>query len=288
MNEKEAKVYSNDELLNLFLNTKRIEGCSKRTTGYYSEIIQRVLFKINKSVVEVEAEDIRAYLVEYQEENNVSEVTLDNVRRVLSSFFNWLEDEGHILKSPMKRIHKIKSRKKVKKAITEEELVMIRDGLDNSRDKALIDFLVSTGVRVGELINLDIDDVDLLNRECVVYGKGNKERIVYFNAQAKIHLEEYLKSRTDNNPALFVTKRKPYSRLKINSVERLIRDIGKNLGIELHPHKFRRTAATMAIDKGMPIEQVKELLGHEKIDTTMAYAMVKQQNVKFSHSKYMG
>ena len=288
LNNKQTKNYTDSELIDLFISTKQIEGRSQRTLDYYQEILSRSFNQIDKLIPEIETFDVRNFLAEYQTNGNVTATTLDNVRRVLSSFFNWLEDEEYILKSPMKRIHKIKSRKKVKKVITDEELVVLRDNIKNIRDLAMIDFLFSTGIRVGELVRLNREDIDFSKNECVVYGKGDKERIVYFSAQAKIHLKNYLDSRTDNNPALFVTLRKPFRRIQINSIEKRIRELGRSVGIDhLHPHKFRRSVATKAIDKGMPIEQVKELLGHEKIDTTMEYAMVKQQNVKFSHSKYI-
>lgn len=231
---------------------------------------------------------IREYLCEYQAKNSCSKVTVDNVRRNLSSFFSWLEEEDHILKSPVRRIHKIKTKTAVKEIISDENIETLRDNCGEKRDLAIIDILYSTGMRVGELVNLDIDDLNFEERECIVYGKGDKERKVYFDARTKLHLQNYLDSRQDSNKALFVSLNYPYDRLKISGVEIRLRKLGRKLNIDrIHPHKFRRTMATRAIDKGMPIEQVQKLLGHQQIDTTMKYAMVNQSNVKSSHRKYI-
>ena len=243
---------------------------------------------MNQSVRRITTEEIRTYLSDYQKINRCSNVTIDNIRRNISSFFSWLEEEDYILKSPMKRIHKIKTDKVVKETLSDETLECLRDNCDNIRDLAIIDLLASTGMRVGELVKININDIDFENRECVVFGKGNKERPVYFDARTKIHLKNYINSRSDDNPALFVSLDKPYNRLQISGVEIRLRNLGKRLGInKVHPHKFRRTVATKAIDKGMPIEQVQNLLGHSQIDTTMHYAMVNQNNVKESHRKYV-
>ena len=236
----------------------------------------------------IHTDHLRTYLTDYQKINNCSKVSIDNIRRNLSSFFSWLEEENYILKSPMKRIHKVKTDKVIKETLSDESLECLRDSCDNLRDLAIIDLLASTGMRVGELVNINIEDIDFENRECVVFGKGNKERPVYFDARTKIHLKNYLKSRTDDNPALFVSLDKPFNRLQISGVEIRLRNLGRRLGIHrVHPHKFRRTVATRAIDKGMPIEQVQSLLGHSQIDTTMHYAMVNQNNVKESHRKFV-
>lgn len=272
----------------LFISAKRIEGCSERTLNYYETTINNMIEKINKKVNCMETEDLRNYLSEYQSKNNCSKVTIDNVRRILSSFFAWLEDEDYIVKSPVRRIHKVKATQTVKETYTDEELEEMRDSCTEIRDLAMIDFLSSTGVRVGELVNIDKVDVNMQERSCVVLGKGGKEREVYFDARTKIHLQNYLNTRTDNNSALFVSLLKPYERLKISGVEIRLRELGKKTNIKkVHPHKFRRTMATRAIDKGMPIEQVQVLLGHRKIDTTLQYAMVNQNNVKNSHRKYI-
>ncbi|MDO4189955.1 MAG: tyrosine-type recombinase/integrase [Eubacteriales bacterium] len=277
------------ELLNRFLSTKKLEGRSERTLIYYSNIIQKMLISLDKNVRSITTDDLRKYLASYQSKRNVSKSSVDNIRRVMSSFFNWLEDENYILKSPVRRIHKIKTTSSVKEVYTDDEIERLRDFCTEIRDLTIIDLLSSTGMRIGELVNLNIEDVDFVERECIVLGKGDKERIVYFDARTKIHLQEYLKSRSDDNVALFVGLRKPYNRITINGIELRIRQLGRYVGIKrCHPHKFRRTMATVAIDKGMPIEQVQKLLGHEKIDTTLHYAMVKQSNVKNAHRKYIG
>ncbi len=276
-------------LLAEFLATKRLEGRSERTLMFYRVSVEKLVAAVNKNVCSITTEDIREYLSNYQIERNVSKASIDNTRRNLSSFFKWLEDENYIFKSPLRRIHKIKMTHSVKDTYADEELEKLRDDCGELRNLAIIDILNSTGMRVGELVNLDRDDINFNERECLVLGKGDKERVVYFDARAKLHLKKYLKSRTDNNPALFVSLRRPYNRLLTSGVEIMLKKMGKKCNIaHVHPHKFRRTMATTAIDKGMPIEQVQRLLGHEKIDTTLHYAMVKQNNVKISHKKYIG
>ena len=278
----------NLEYLTMFLNAKKLEGCSERTIQYYKVTIRHFLKLITEPIRKITTEQIRQYLVDYQAINNCSKVTVDNVRRNVSSFFSWLEEEDYILKSPMRRIHKIKTTKTVKNTITDEEIERLRDQCDCKRDLAIIDLLYSTGMRVGELVRLNIEDIDFNERECVVLGKGDKERRVYFDAKTKIHLQDYLANRSDTNPALFVSLDAPYNRLQISGVEVRLRMLGRSLGIErIHPHKFRRTMATRAIDKGMPVEQVQKILGHSQIDTTMQYAIVNQNNVKESHRKYI-
>lgn len=227
--------------------------------------------------------------VRYATRNISTEFNDDNIRRILSSFFSWLEDEDYILKSPVRRIHKVKTASSIKETYSDETLELMRDNCTELRDLAMIDLLASTGMRVGEMVLLNREDIDFVERECVVLGKGDKERMVYFDARTKIHLQNYLRSRTDSNPALFVALNAPFNRLQINGIEKRLRTFGRNLGInKVHPHKFRRTLATMAIDKGMPIEQLQQLLGHKRIDTTLQYAMVKQSNVKLAHRKYIG
>ena len=279
----------NRDFLPVYIAAKRVEGCSEKTLHYYETSISNALKSIAKPVKQITTDDLRLYLDTYQQRNNAGKVTIDNVRRVLSSFFSWLEDEDYILKSPVRRIHKVKTGKTVKETYSDEALEIMRDHAENIRDLALIDLLASTGMRVGELVQLNRKDIDFENRECIVFGKGDKERKVYFDARAKIHLQNYLSARADDNPALFVTLLSPYNRLKISGVEIRLRELGRKLNIpKVHPHKFRRTLATMAIDKGMPIEQVQHLLGHQSIDTTMVYAQVSQSNVKISHRKYIG
>lgn len=280
---------SNNQYLQLFLEAKRIEGCSERTLQYYRTTVEKMLNCIPDPIRKISTEDIRTYLSDYQKNNNCSKVTVDNVRRNISSFFAWLEEEDYILKSPMRRIHKIKTKQPVKEIITDEAIEKLRDGCTCTRDIAMIDLLYSTGMRVGELVKLNISDINFEERECVVFGKGDKERQVYFDAKAKLHLQAYINERKDDNPALFVTLDSPHDRLKISGVEIRLRHLGKELSLNrIHPHKFRRTMATRAIDKGMPIEQVQKILGHSQIDTTMQYAIVNQNNVKTSHQKFIG
>ena len=283
------KDLSEQNLVELFLSAKRIEGCSAKSLKYYESTIIALLDAVGKGVKYIDTEDIRSYLTEYQARKQSSKVTIDNIRRILSSFFSWLEDEDYILKSPVRRIHKVKTGTIIKETYTDEALELMRDNCTELRDLAIIDMLASTGMRVGEMVLLNRGDIDFHERECVVFGKGDKERIVYFDARTKIHLQNYLDSREDDNPALFVSLQKPYRRLQISGIEVRLRQYGKLLGItKVHPHKFRRTLATMAIDKGMPIEQLQQLLGHRRIDTTLQYAMVKQSNVKIAHRKYIG
>ncbi|MDD6853078.1 MAG: tyrosine-type recombinase/integrase [Prevotella sp.] len=285
---EERREKENTELLDTFLSAKKIEGCSDKTIHYYQSSIDKLLKGLSKSIKEICTNDIRRYLAEIQEENNLSKVTIDNLRRIFSSFFSWLEDEDYIAKSPVRRIHKVRTDTLVKEVLSDENIETLRDSCNELRDLAMIDLLLSTGVRVGELVKMNRADIDFQERQCKVFGKGNKEREVYFNARTKIHLQRYLKSRTDDNPALFVTLLKPHTRLTISGVEVRLRKMGKDVHIDkVHPHKFRRTLATMAIDRGMPIEQVQKLLGHVRIDTTLHYAMVNQQNVKIAHRKFI-
>lgn len=280
---------TNQELLSAFLSAKRIEGCSEKSLHYYERTITSALNSIKKGVQHITTDDLRSYFAEYQSQKNACKVTMDNIRRIMSSFFSWLEDEDYIIKSPVRRIHKVKTSKTVKDTYTDENLELMRDNCTELRDLAMIDMLASTGMRVGEMVLLNREDIDFSERECVVLGKGDKERMVYFDARTKLHLQNYIESRADDNPALFVTLKAPHNRLKIGSIELRLRELGKKLGInKVHPHKFRRTLATMAIDKGMPIEQLQRLLGHQRIDTTLQYAMVKQSNVKLAHRKYIG
>ena len=283
------EVNDNQKLIDDFISAKRIEGCSEKTLKYYRTTIETMIFSTNKGIRHIQTEDLRSYLTDYQNKNQSSRVTVDNIRRILSSFFSWLEDEDYILKSPVRRIHKIKTITNIKETYTDEELEKMRDSCSELRDLAMIDMLSSTGMRIGEMVLLNKSDINFNERECIVFGKGDKERIVYFDARTKIHLQNYINSRSDDNPALFVTLRYPYDRIKIGGIESRLREMGKQLDIQkVHPHKFRRTLATMAIDKGMPIEQLQQLLGHKRIDTTLQYAMVKQSNVKLAHKKYIG
>ncbi len=287
--KRQKEKEENNTLISMFISAKEVEGCSKRTTKYYREIIERLIENLEKSIKLITTDDIRQYLSQYKEETKCSSVTIDNVRRVFSSFFSWLEDEDYILKSPVRRIHKVKSPVVIKETFSDENIEKMRDECSNIRNLTMIEMLTSTGMRVGELVNLNIEDINFEERSCIVLGKGNKQREVYFDARTKIHLLQYLNNRTDENNALFVSMKKPNQRLSISGVELIVRKLGKEADVNrVHPHKFRRTLATMAIDKGMPVEQVQKLLGHVKIETTMHYAMVNQNNVKISHRKYIG
>lgn len=287
--EERQREQANCELLKAFMSAKKIEGCSEKTLCYYQSSIEALLNYEQKQISDIGTNDIRTYLAHYQEERGISRVTIDNLRRIFSSFFAWLEDEDYIAKSPVRRIHKVRTESLIKEVISDENMEVLRDSCHEIRDVAMIDLLASTGIRVGELVKINCEDIDFHERQCVVIGKGNKEREVYFNARTKIHLKRYIESRSDKNPALFVSLSSPHNRLTIGGIESRLRQLGKGAGLsKIHPHKFRRTLATMAIDKGMPIEQVQRLLGHVKIDTTLHYAMVNQTNVKMAHRKYIG
>lgn len=278
----------NKNMINSFISSKQVEGCSERTIKYYKEIIEKFVNDFDKSIKQISTNEIRNYLSDYKDNSSCGSTTIDNIRRVLSSFFSWLEDEDHIMKSPVRRIHKIKTAVVVKEVLTDENLERLRDECENIRDLSLVELLISTGMRVGELVNLNINSINFEDRSCIVLGKGNKEREVYFDAKTKLHLKEYISKRNDSNDALFVSMREPHQRLSISGIELIIRTLGINSNInKVHPHKFRRTLATMAIDKGMPVEQVQKLLGHVKIETTMHYALVNQSNVKISHRRYI-
>lgn len=287
--DKKSNTDTEQDLVELFLSAKKIEGCSERSLDYYRRTIREMVKTLGKNVKYIVTDDIRSYLATYQEKKKSSKVTIDNIRRILSSFFSWLEDEDYILKSPVRRIHKVKATSSIKETYSDEALELMRDNCTEIRDLAIIDMLASTGMRVGEMVHLNREDIDFNERECIVLGKGDKERIVYFDARTKIHLQNYLQSRIDDNPALFVSLKAPYRRMTIGGIEVRLRTFGRKLGLQkVHPHKFRRTLATMAIDKGMPIEQLQQLLGHRRIDTTLQYAMVKQSNVKIAHRKFIG
>lgn len=284
----QEELEENKKMIDSFISSKQVEGCSERTIKYYKEIIEKFVNDFDKSIKQISTNEIRNYLSNYKDNSSCGSTTIDNIRRVLSSFFSWLEDEDYIIKSPVRRIHKIKTAIVVKEVLTDENLERLRDECENIRDLSLIELLISTGMRVGELVNLNINSLNFEDRSCIVLGKGNKEREVYFDAKTKLHLKEYIAKRNDSNEALFVSMREPHQRLSISGIELIIRTLGMNSNInKVHPHKFRRTLATMAIDKGMPVEQVQKLLGHVKIETTMHYALVNQSNVKISHRRFI-
>ena len=286
---EKTSIADNARFLDMFVSAKRVEGCSEKTIGYYQQTITKFLEKNQKELRDIVTDDIRLYLAEYQNKHNSSKVTMDNMRRIFSSFFTWLEDEDYIVKNPVRRIHKVKTASIIKETLTDEALEVLRDNCNELRNLAMIELLASAGIRVGELVLLNRVDINFNERSCIVFGKGDKEREVYFDARTKLHLQAYLRSRKDDNPALFVSLKHPYERLQIGGVEKVVRKLGIFANVnKVHPHKFRRTLATMAIDKGMPIEQVQNLLGHKNINTTMQYAMVNRANVKNSHRKIIG
>ena len=287
---QEAQTLQKNEgnLLESFLIAKEVEGCSPKTLAYYESTISKMNAALAKPYTQLTTDDLRKYLSNYEVKRGTSKVTIDNIRRIFSSFFSWLEDEDYIVKSPVRRIHHVKAPALVKETLSDEDLEALRDGCRCERDLAIIDMLASTGMRIGELVRLDRTDLNLRERECLVLGKGNKQRPVYFDARTKLHLTNYLSARTDENPALFVSLNGKHSRMTIGGIELRLRQLGKKLLPQrVHPHKFRRTLATNVIDKGMPVEQVQKLLGHARIDTTMHYAMVNQNNVKASHRRYL-
>lgn len=289
LKRKTPQPEANEDLLYSFLQAKKIEGRSEKTLEYYEATILAMLEKFDIPLCQITSAQLRSYLNAYQQERMSSKVTIDNIRRIFSSFFSWLEDEEYIVKSPVRRIHKVKAPEVVRETISDEEMEKLREACENKRDLAIVDLLASTGMRVGELVRLSIADLNLIERECLVTGKGNKQRKAYFDARTKLHLESYLNTRTDDNPALFISLGGHQKRLRVGGVELRLRNLGNKLDLSrIHPHKFRRTLATNAIDKGMPIEQVQKLLGHARIDTTMHYALVNQNNVKLSHRRYLG
>lgn len=235
LKEKET----NAELLEMFISAKRVEGCSEKTLKYYKVTLVRLFDVMDMHVTHMKTDDLRNYLSDYQQTSQCTKANIDNIRRILSSFFAWLEDENYIIKSPVRRIHKIKSSKVVKETYSDESMEIIRDQCGCLRDLALIDLLASTGMRVGELVRLNRDDIDFENRECVVFGKGSKERPVYFDARTKIHLKNYLDSRIDDEDALFVSLLFPHKRLEISGVEIRLRELGRELGITNFPNRKR-------------------------------------------------
>jgi site-specific recombinase XerD len=266
------------DLLDLFLTAKEVEGCSPKTIAYYRTTLEHMTETVAKPYTQVTSDDLRSYLSDCELKRGAGKVTVDNIHRIMSSFFSWLMAGGRGLRgqepgasNPSRELRAQVTRE----VLTDEQVESLRDGCTCRRDLAIIEMLASTGMRVGELVRLDIADVDLQERECIVLGKGNKQRPVYFDARAKLRINEYLALRHDDSPALFVSLRGEAKRMTVGNVETRIRELGRAMRVgRVHPHKFRRTLATRAIDKGMPIEQVQKLLGHAKIDTTMRYAMV--------------
>lgn len=276
------------QYLQLFLVRKKTEGKSDRTLEQYQLHLSKLLSTLNKHLDKITEDKLFIYLATYKKQHDVSNVYLDSIRLVFSSFFTWCNNKGYISKNPTIGLEPIKSEKKIKKPFSDEELEKMRRVCTQERDIALIEFLYSTGVRASELITLNRNDVDFVGKTVVVFGKGSKEREVYLTATAVLHLREYLNNRTDNNEALFVGLRKPNKRLTVAGLEHIIKELGKLAGVDnCHPHRFRRTMATNVLKKGAPLEEVKELLGHSKLDTTMIYCSISRENVKYTHQRLM-
>ena len=276
------------DYLRTYLETIRQNGKSEGTIDQYRLHIGRMLAYIGKDVQQIEDDDLIDYLHRYKQIRQVSGRYLNNMRLVFNSFFRWLQRRKVILRNPVDGLEPIKYRQTVKKPLSPEELEKVGCAREQERDLAIVEFLYSSAVRVSELTRLNREDIRWKSDDVMVLGKGNKEREVYLNARAHLHLRQYLDSRTDNNPALFVTARAPHERLTRAGVEYIITELGRAAGVEnVHPHRFRRTAATDLLRMGMPIEQVQELLGHVKIETTRIYCTVTREQVRASHRRYM-
>lgn len=277
-----------EKIAKTFLVVKHVSGCSDRTIKSYMFYLQKFILNLRKPIFEIETNDIRYYLAMYKEKRKVSNTTLNNIRSCLSSFFSWMHDEGIIQRNPMKRIPTIKTPKTIQHPFTVEDMERLRMECRRERDLAIMEFLYSTGVRVSEAVKLDRDQINFSEGECVVFGKGAKEREVFINPRACIHLRRYLDSRLDDNPALFAWIKRPYRRLSEKGIWSVLHNLGCRAEVEsTHPHRFRRTLATDALSRGMPIQEVQQMMGHEKIDTTMLYCTVSKESVKTSHKKYI-
>ena len=270
-----------------FLDVKALEGCSKATIENYKFNLNKFLLGVGKDPTEIATQDIRKYLADYKRERGVSNTTLDNMRRVFQSFFTWMHREGYIIKDPCAAVNKIRADKIIKNPYSDEEMELMREAANNLREKAIIEVLYSTGMRIGELEKLNKDDIDFVNGKAIVFGKGAKEREVYFNVKAQLALKKYLENRNDTNEALFVGLQSPYNRLKVSTYEKILRELGGRCGVHCHPHRFRRTCATILLNKGMPIQEVSKVLGHAKLETTLIYCEINQQSVAANHKKYM-
>ena len=270
-----------------FLDVKALEGCSKATIKNYKFNLNKFLLGVGKDPTEIATQDIRKYLADYKRERGVSNTTLDNMRRVFQSFFTWMHREGYIIKDPCAAVNKIRADKIIKNPYSDKEMELMREAAKNLREKAIIEVLYSTGMRIGELEKLNKDDIDFVNGKAIVFGKGAKEREVYFNVKAQLALKKYLENRNDTNEALFVGLQSPYNRLKVSTYEKILRELGGRCGVHCHPHRFRRTCATILLNKGMPIQEVSKVLGHAKLETTMIYCEIDQQSVATNHRKYM-
>ena len=276
---------SNNSKLKRFIATKRLEGLSETSLEQYYRTINNMFNTISKPLERIDTDDIRYYLSMYQEQRKVSKVTLNNMRRYFSTFFQWCTDEDIICKNPMRRIKAIKQPKTIKEPFSDIEMEKIRQASVTVRDRALIEFLYSTGCRVSEVVNVSLNDIDFVHNSLIVYGKGNKQREVYISDKSMYWLSKYLDQRKDNTSYLFIGK--GGLPLGKGGIESVLRKIGINADVDhVHPHRFRRTIATNLINKGMPVQEVQQMLGHSKLDTTMIYCTVNKDNVKAAHRKY--
>ena len=288
--KQELRVTDRSWLVDLeeFLMSKALEGKSPGTVKRYRYELYRLLSYINKNVKDITDGNISGYMRTYKAIRQVTNQTLKNVRAVYSSFFIWLRDRDRIRKNPMALVEAIKVEQKIRKPYTDEERELLLRSCKTLRDKAMMEFFYSTAVRVSELAALNREDVHFVSKDLIVMGKGNKERTVYLNDRTNMYMKEYLESRTDNNQALFVSLKKPPGRLGKTGIEDIIRRTGQIAGVErAYPHRFRRTAATNALNRGMPVQEVAQLLGHAKLETTMVYCSVDQAGVKYHHQKYL-
>lgn len=281
----EASGDRRQKAIQMFLVTKKVEGCTESTIRYYMGTLRKFFNEIDCPVAEIGADQIRYYIAIRSTRDGLSKTSQDNELRILKSFFKWCAGEDYIQKDPTINVKAVRKERRLKKPFTETELELIRRHAGSLRDTAIIEVLYSTGARVSELCGMNRDDV--CGDEIIVFGKGEKERVVYLNARAQLSVKEYLRTRTDSNEALFIGE-KTGQRIGRGGVETMIRKTGKRAGVRnCHPHRFRRTAGTLALNRGMPLEQVQQMLGHESIETTTIYARSTEKNVKASHGKYV-
>ncbi len=288
----EIIVYGSDlpETVQNYIVAKKIAGLSDKSLQLYLMVITDFFRTVRKKPEKITTADIRVYLYQYQKEHGITNRTLDSKRTIICSYFNWMAAEEYICKNPAITIEPIKYEKKHRKSMTQMDLEKIRLSCETKREKAIVEMLFSTGCRVTELERLNISDVNFETKEVYLFGKGDKHRVSYLNAKAEVSLKDYLKTRTDNNPALFVYEKKPYSRLKKSGIESVVRKMMERVqGVSTHvtPHIFRHTTATTALDRGMSIVDVSRLLGHSRLDTTMGYITANLSSVKNNHKNYV-
>ena len=278
---------SAEGMLNRFIATKRLEGTAETTIRLYYPYLIGLIRALGKPLYKVDTYDIRYYLSLYKQQRQVANRTLENMRKCFSSFFGWLSDEGLIGKNPCKAIKAIKYEKTVKKPFSPEERERLKNACTNLRDLALIEFLYASGCRVSEVVKLDRSDIKFHSRDVVVLGKGGKERRIYLTEVATMHLANYLAQRRDESSALFVSRHAPHGRMGKTGIEAVLRKLGEKTGIEkVHPHRYRRTLATNLVDRGAPIQDVQQILGHADIRTTQIYLYNNPQNIRYSYEKY--